>query len=169
MSADAAKATKAGKAAKVTKATKAQKSASAATGAEAADAAPAPKAPKAPRAAKVSPAATATPVARAAAPARPSERLMALLVAPHVSEKASRATEKANQYVFRVLRDATKPEIRAAVQLMFSVEVEGVQVVNVGGKEKRFGRYTGRRSDWKKAYVSLKSGQSIDFTGIAKA
>jgi large subunit ribosomal protein L23 len=71
--------------------------------------------------------------------------------------------------VFRVRRDATKPEIRKAVELMFSVEVEAVQVVNVMGKGKRFGAMMGRRSDWKKAYVSLKSGQTIDLTGAAKA
>lgn len=99
----------------------------------------------------------------------PTERLINLLIAPHVSEKAARATEKANQYVFRVRTDATKPEIRAAVQLMFSVEVDAVQVVNVEGKHKRFGAGFGRRSDWKKAYVSLKAGQTIDFGGNVKA
>ena len=111
-------------------------------------------------------------------PAKPSkavvaghatERLINLLIAPHVSEKAARASEKANQYVFRVRTDATKPEIRAAVQLMFSVEVGAVQVVNVEGKAKRFGGGIGRRSDWKKAYVSLKAGQTIDFSGAVKA
>lgn len=100
---------------------------------------------------------------------KPSERLINLLLAPHVSEKAARAGEKHNQYVFRVRTDATKPEIAKAVELMFSVEVEAVQVVNVGGKKKRFGASFGRRSDWKKAYVSLKSGQTIDLTGAAKA
>jgi large subunit ribosomal protein L23 len=100
---------------------------------------------------------------------KPTERLINLLVAPHVSEKAARAGEKHNQYVFRVRRDATKPEIRKAVELMFAVEVEAVQVVNVMGKNKRFGATMGRRSDWKKAYVSLKSGQTIDLTGAAKA
>jgi large subunit ribosomal protein L23 len=108
---------------------------------------------------------TATPKS----PVKPTERLINLLVAPHVSEKAARAGEKHNQYVFRVCRDATKPEIRKAVELMFSVEVEAVQVVNVGGKNKRFGAMMGRRSDWKKAYVSLKAGQTIDLTGAAKA
>ena len=155
----APKAPKVPKAPQVPKAAKASKTPRDASVAKAAKAAKAEKA----AAAKASTIATITPTARL------SERLMALLIAPHVSEKAARVTEKANQYVFRVLRDATKPEIRAAVQLMFAVEVEGVQVVNVGGKEKRFGRFTGRRSDWKKAYVSLKAGQSIDFTGIAKA
>ena len=100
---------------------------------------------------------------------QPSERLINLLLAPHVSEKAARAGEKHNQYVFRVRRDATKPEIAKAVALMFSVEVEAVRVVNVGGKKKRFGASIGRRSDWKKAYVSLKTGQTIDLTGTAKA
>jgi large subunit ribosomal protein L23 len=100
---------------------------------------------------------------------KPTERLINLLVAPHVSEKAARAGDKHNQYVFRVRRDATKPEIRKAVELMFSVEVEAVQVVNVAGKNKRFGATMGRRSDWKKAYVSLKSGQTIDLTGSVKA
>ena len=98
-----------------------------------------------------------------------SERLTTILVAPHVSEKAARVSEKANQYVFRVRTDATKVEIRAAVELMFDVTVEGVQVVNVGGKTKRFGRFAGKRNDWKKAYVSLKDGQTIDFAGGVKA
>jgi large subunit ribosomal protein L23 len=102
-------------------------------------------------------------------PIKPTERLINLLLAPHVSEKAARAGDKHNQYVFRVRREATKPEIRKAVELMFSVEVEAVQVVNVGGKNKRFGATMGRRSDWKKAYVSLKTGQTIDLTGAAKA
>ena len=109
------------------------------------------------------------PPAKAVIAGQATERLINLLITPHVSEKAARATEKANQYVFRVRTDATKHEIRAAVQLMFSVEVEAVQTVNVGGKEKRFGGSIGRRSDWKKAYVSLKTGQTIDFTGTAKA
>lgn len=100
---------------------------------------------------------------------KPSERLINLIVAPHVSEKAARAGEKHNQYVFRVRREASKPDIRKAVELMFSVEVDAVQVVNVGGKTKRFGSSMGKRSDWKKAYVSLKAGQTIDLTGTAKA
>jgi len=98
-----------------------------------------------------------------------TERLICILLAPHVSEKSARASEKNGQYVFRVRRDASKPEIRAAVELMFSVEVEAVQVVNVAGKQKRFGAMVGRRSDWKKAYVSLKSGQTIDLSGAVKA
>lgn len=96
------------------------------------------------------------------------ERLMTVLLAPHVSEKGARVAEKANQIVFRVRRDSTKPEIKAAVELMFEVEVDAVRVVNVGGKAKRFGGRPGRRSDWKKAYVSLAKGQTIDFAGVEK-
>jgi large subunit ribosomal protein L23 len=96
------------------------------------------------------------------------ERLMQVLVAPHVSEKAARASEQGNQMVFRVARDATKPEIKAAVELMFEVKVDAVQVVNVAGKAKRFGGRKGQRSDWKKAYVKLAQGQTIDFTGAEK-
>jgi large subunit ribosomal protein L23 len=93
------------------------------------------------------------------------ERLMNILVGPHVSEKSARVAEAGNQVVFRVLRDATKPEIKAAVELMFEVKVDAVNVVNSGGKEKRFGQRLGRRQDFKKAYVRLAAGQSIDFTG----
>jgi large subunit ribosomal protein L23 len=96
------------------------------------------------------------------------ERLMTVLVAPHVSEKSALVAEKNNQIVFRVLRDSTKPEIKAAVELMFEVKVDSVRVVNVGGKAKRFGGRPGKRSDWKKAYVSLAEGQSIDFAGVEK-
>jgi large subunit ribosomal protein L23 len=96
------------------------------------------------------------------------ERLMTVLVAPHVSEKSARVAEHQNQVVFRVLRDATKPEIKAAVELMFEVKVDAVRVVNVAGKAKRFGGRPGRRSDFKKAYVSLAEGQTIDFTGAEK-
>jgi large subunit ribosomal protein L23 len=96
------------------------------------------------------------------------ERLMTVLVAPHVSEKGALAAEKNNQIVFRVLRDSTKPEIKAAVELMFEVKVDSVRVVNVAGKAKRFGGRPGRRSDWKKAYVSLAEGQTIDFAGVEK-
>lgn len=93
------------------------------------------------------------------------ERLMQLLVAPQVSEKSTDVAERHNQVVFRVRREATKPEIRAAVERMFDVKVEAVTVVNVKGKRKRFGRLQGRRSDWKKAYVTLAEGQEIDFLG----
>ena len=96
------------------------------------------------------------------------ERLMQVLVAPHVSEKAARASEQGNQMVFRVARNATKPEIKAAVEMMFEVKVDAVQVVNVMGKAKRFGGRPGKRSDWKKAYVKLAQGQTIDFAGVEK-
>jgi len=96
------------------------------------------------------------------------ERLMTVLVAPHVSEKGALVAEKNNQIVFRVLRDSTKPEIKAAVELMYEVKVDSVRVVNVAGKAKRFGGRPGKRSDWKKAYVSLAEGQTIDFAGVEK-
>lgn len=91
------------------------------------------------------------------------ERLLKILLAPHVSEKSNRVAEHCNQVVFKVTSDATKPEIRDAVELLFKVKVKGVTVVNVKGKRKRFGSTFGRRSDWKKAYVSLEAGNEIDF------
>ena len=94
-------------------------------------------------------------------------RLAQVLVAPIVSEKATTVAEKNNQVLFKVLRDATKPEIKAAVELMFKVEVESVQTVNQKGKVKRFGRSIGRRDNVKKAYVSLKAGQELNFSGEA--
>jgi large subunit ribosomal protein L23 len=95
------------------------------------------------------------------------ERLLQVILAPVVSEKSTFVAEKNQQVVFRVATDATKPEIKAAVELLFSVKVEGVSTVNVKGKVKRFGRSFGRRKDWKKAYVSLVQGQEIDLTGAA--
>jgi len=92
-------------------------------------------------------------------------RLAQVLIAPVASEKATSVAEKHNQVLFKVLRDATKPEIKAAVELLFKVEVEGVQVVNQKGKTKRFGGRTGRRDHAKKAYVSLKPGQELNFSG----
>jgi large subunit ribosomal protein L23 len=94
-------------------------------------------------------------------------RLAQVLLAPIVSEKATLVAEKHNQVLFKVLRDATKPEIKAAVEAMFKVEVESVSVVNVKGKVKRFGRSIGRRDHVKKAYVSLKPGQELNFSGEA--
>jgi large subunit ribosomal protein L23 len=91
------------------------------------------------------------------------ERLMQVLVAPIVSEKSTMLADKNNQVAFRVLQDATKPEIKAAVELLFKVEVESVQVLNQAGKAKRFGRFNGRRRNVRKAYVSLKDGQEINF------
>ena len=94
-------------------------------------------------------------------------RLAQILLAPVISEKATSVAEKHNQVMFKVLRDATKPEIKAAVELMFKVEVDAVNVVQVKGKVKRSGRTIGRRDHVKKAYVSLKAGQELNFTGEA--
>lgn len=91
------------------------------------------------------------------------QRLMQVLLAPQVSEKATYVADKNEQVVFKVVRDATKPEVKAAVELLFKVEVEAVQIANVKGKVKRFGRMMGRRKDWKKAFVCLKPGQEINF------
>lgn len=91
------------------------------------------------------------------------ERLLQVLLAPQVSEKATTVAEKHEQVIFRVASDATKPEIKAAVELLFKVQVESVQVLNVKGKVKRFGRTIGQRKDWKKAFVCLKPGQEINF------
>jgi large subunit ribosomal protein L23 len=94
-------------------------------------------------------------------------RLAQVLVAPIVSEKATSVAEKNNQVLFKVLRNATKPEIKAAVESLFKVEVESVQTVIQKGKVKRFGRSIGRRDHVKKAYVSLKPGQELNFSGEA--
>jgi len=91
------------------------------------------------------------------------ERLMKVLLAPQISEKATYVTEKNEQVIFRVAPDATKPEIKAAVEMMFKVNVDSVQVANVKGKVKRAGRFVGRRNNWKKAYVCLAAGQEINF------
>lgn len=91
------------------------------------------------------------------------ERLMQVLLAPQISEKATLIAEKNEQVIFKVATDATKPEIKAAVELLFKVDVESVQVANVKGKQKRFKGMSGRRKGWKKAYVSLKPGQEINF------
>ena len=96
-------------------------------------------------------------------PAKNPQRLMQVLLAPQVSEKSTFVAEKNEQVVFRVVGNATKPEIKAAVELLFKVEVVSVQVANVKGKQKRFGKLSGRRKDWKKAYVCLKAGQEINF------
>jgi large subunit ribosomal protein L23 len=91
------------------------------------------------------------------------ERLMQVLLAPQISEKATMLAEKSNQVVFVVTPDATKPEIKAAVELLFKVQVSAVQVANAKGKVKRFGRTMGRRSNVRKAFVSLMPGQEINF------
>jgi large subunit ribosomal protein L23 len=93
------------------------------------------------------------------------ESLMNVLLAPHVSEKSARVSESDNHYVFRVRREATKPDIKAAVELMFDVKVDAVRVANMPGKQKRFGQRIGWQSDFKKAYVKLAKGQTINFGG----
>lgn len=93
------------------------------------------------------------------------ERLLKILIEPHVSEKSTRVADAHNQVVFKVASDATKPEIKSAVEFLFEVKVKGVTVANVKGKRKRFSRTQGRRSDWKKAYVRLEQGSEIDFVG----
>ncbi|MBW8067971.1 MAG: 50S ribosomal protein L23 [Ferrovum sp.] len=90
------------------------------------------------------------------------ERLLQIIEAPVISEKSTRVADKHQQAVFRVVCDATKAEIKAAVQHLFKVEVDTVQVVNVKGKHKRSGRFMGKRKDWKKAYVCLKAGQELN-------
>jgi len=91
------------------------------------------------------------------------ERLYKIILAPVVSEKTTRVAELTNQVVFKVIKDANKQEVRAAVEKMFDVEVEQVRILNVKGKTKRTRFGVGRRNDWKKAYVSLAEGQEIDF------
>ena len=93
------------------------------------------------------------------------ERLMTVLLGPHVSEKATDVADSSNQMIFKVRRDSTKTEIRHAVEMMFDVKVTGVQVVNCRGKIKRFGGSFGQRRHWKKAYVTLADGDNIDFLG----
>ena len=92
-----------------------------------------------------------------------AERLAVVLLAPVVSEKATFVADKHEQVIFKVAPDATKPEVKAAVEAMFKVQVKSVQIANVGGKQKRFGRFAGQRRSWKKAYVCLKEGQEINF------
>ena len=97
------------------------------------------------------------------------ESLLQVLLAPQTSEKATYVADKNEQVVFRVVSDATKPEIKAAVELLFKVQVDAVQVLNVKGKVKRFGKGVGQRKGWKKAFVCLKPGQEINFVdgGVA--
>lgn len=93
-----------------------------------------------------------------------AERLLMIIRSPHTSEKATHIADKLKQYTFKVLRDATKDEIKQAVEYVFKVKVKRVAVVNVKGKTKRFKQMSGKRSDWKKAFVSLQPGSDIDFT-----
>lgn len=96
------------------------------------------------------------------------ERLLKVLLAPNISEKATISAELNNTVVFKVATDATKLEIKQAVEKLFETEVTGVRTLNVKGKTKRTGARFGRRSDWKKAYVTLKEGSDIDFVGGAE-
>ena len=93
------------------------------------------------------------------------EKLFQVIISPHVSEKSTRLADKDRQMVFEVRRDASKPVIKLAVEKMFNVQVESVTLTNVKGKRKQTGRMSGRRQDWKKAYVRLKPGQDINFVG----
>jgi len=95
-----------------------------------------------------------------------NERLYQVIRAPHVSEKASYGADERNQHVFSVAPDASKPEIRKAVEKIFNVKVERVQVLNVKGKNKRFGQIQGRRNGWRKAIVRLQPGNDIDYAGL---
>ncbi|WON73061.1 50S ribosomal protein L23 [Nitrosospira sp. Is2] len=100
-----------------------------------------------------------------------AERLLQVIIAPQVSEKATYIAEKHNHVIFRVAQDATKSEIKAAIELIWkpqNIQVKSVQIANVKGKQKRFGRFIGRRSNWKKAYVSIQSDQEINFSDIAQ-
>ncbi|GAA58225.1 large subunit ribosomal protein L23 [Pseudoalteromonas sp. BSi20652] len=96
------------------------------------------------------------------------ERLLKVIVAPHISEKSTIAAEENNTIVFKVATDATKAEVKVAVEKLFEVEVTGVRTLNVKGKTKRTGARFGRRNDWKKAYVTLKEGSELDFVGGAE-
>jgi len=144
------------------------------------------KAPKAAKAPKIEVSASAEKTAKVAKPAKvkkakvvdikdapkkiaSQEKLITVLLAPHITEKTSLAMQNTNTYSFRVRRDSTKPEIKAAVELMFSVKVDGVQVVNETGKTRRMGKVTGRTQDIKKAYVRLAPGQTIDYEAKLKA
>jgi large subunit ribosomal protein L23 len=93
------------------------------------------------------------------------EQIMKVLIAPIVSEKSTRLADEYRQFVFKVVTDASKPDVRKAVELMFDVKVEAVQIANVRGKTKRFGQSTGKRPDWKKAFVTLAEGHDINFMG----
>ena len=93
------------------------------------------------------------------------DRLMKILLAPHVSEKSTNLADRFNQHVFKVLPDASKSEIKKAVEILFDVKVRAVHVVNVNGKRKRFGKIYGKRSNWKKACVTLEQGHDINFVG----
>lgn len=94
------------------------------------------------------------------------QRLYKVIIAPHISEKTAIASEMEGRHTFRVAKDASKLEVRKAVEKLFEVDVKSVQILNVNGKTKRFGSSEGKRSDWKKAIVRLAEGQDIDFMGV---
>lgn len=94
------------------------------------------------------------------------ERLMNVILRPYMSEKASIGTEKRQEYVFEVIRNATKPDVKKAVELLFKTKVDSVRIVNVKTKPRRFGQIQGKSKAWKKAYVKLEAGQAIDFATI---
>jgi large subunit ribosomal protein L23 len=128
------------------------------------------KAVKAPKAAKPAGTKGAKVVDIKDAPKKTShEKLISVLIAPHITEKTSLAMQNANTYSFRVRRDSTKPDIKAAVELMFGVKVAKVNVVNETGKSRRLGKVQGRTQDIKKAYVRLAPGQTIDYEAKLKA
>ena len=129
----------------------------------------APKAVKAPKAKGTTKGKKVVDIKDAPKKVASPERLINVLLAPHITEKTSLAMQDSNTYSFRVLRNSTKPEIKAAVELMFNVKVAGVQVVNETGKTRRFGRLLGRTQDVKKAYVRLAPGQTIDYEAKIKA
>ncbi len=94
------------------------------------------------------------------------ERLMTILLGPHISEKTASIADNNNQHAFKVIRGAKKEEIKKAVEKLFDVKVAAVNTINMNGKQKRFGRYAGKRADWKKAIVTLEEGHDIDFGGF---
>ena len=96
------------------------------------------------------------------------ERIIKILIKPHLSEKTADLTDSVNQHCYKVVRDATKEEIKAAVELLFSVKVDAVRVLNVRGKRKVTGRVVGKRKDWKKAFITLAKGNDIDFSTLGK-
>jgi large subunit ribosomal protein L23 len=127
------------------------------------------KPPKAPKTDKSSTAKKVVDIKSAPKKVASPERLINILLAPHITEKTSLAMQNNNSYAFRVLRESTKPEIKAAVELMFGVKVAHVNVVNETGKTRRMGKVQGRTQDIKKAYVRLAPGQTIDYEAKLKA
>jgi len=127
------------------------------------------KAPKVPKADKGTKGKKVVDIKDAPKKVASPERLINVLLAPHITEKTSLAMQNTNTYSFRVRRESTKPEIKAAVELMFSVKVAKVNLVNETGKSRRFGKVQGRTQDIKKAYVRLAPGQAIDYEAKLKA